>query len=196
MRIAGVETRRYAVPFEPPVKVAWDPVPRARQEATLVIVHSDEGVDGYASGDALPDRAQLERLLVGLDPFRTEVVREICETVDLHGSRPWTLEVAVWDLAGRALDVPCWRLLGGRNEPLRTDDVDGYAALRARTDVRLAAGEFVRSAYEARDLVLRGGVDVVQCDAVLVGGFGGCRRVAPPPHPPRPPRAPPTWADR
>ena len=50
MRIASVETRRYAVPFEPPVKVAWDPVPRARQEATLTIVHSDEGVDGYASG--------------------------------------------------------------------------------------------------------------------------------------------------
>ena len=279
MRIASVETRRYAVPFEPPVKVAWDPVPRARQEATLTIVHSDEGVDGYASGDALPDREQLERLVVGLDPFRTEVVREICETVDLHGSRPWTLEVAVWDLVGRALDTPCWRLLGGRNErllayasscervdaaervrrcvalrdagvravkirldaggwrqdvetveqvraavggelelmvdanqgwrmpgdlaprwdvatalqcarklerlgvywleePLRTDDVEGYAALRARTDVRLAAGEFVRSAYEARDLVLRGGVDVVQCDAVLVGGFGGCRRIA------------------
>ena len=64
MRIAGVETRRYAVPFEPPVKVAWDPVPRARQEATLVIVHSDEGVDGYASGDALPDRELLERLVV------------------------------------------------------------------------------------------------------------------------------------
>lgn len=279
MRITGVETRRYAVPFEPPVKVAWDPVPRAGQEATLVIVHTDEGVDGYASGDALPDRDQLERFLVGLDPLRTEAVRELCETVDFHGGRPWTLEVAVWDLVGRALDVPCRQLLGGRNErlhayvsscervepeervrrcvalrhagiravkirldrdrwredvevveqvraevggslelmvdanqgwrmpgdlaprwdvataarcarelerldvywleePLRTDDVDGYAALRARTDLRLAAGEMVRSAHEARELVLRGGVDVVQCDAVLAGGFGGCRRVA------------------
>jgi D-galactarolactone cycloisomerase len=36
----------------------------------------------------------------------------------------------------------------------------------------------VRSAHEARDLVLRGGVDVVQTDAVLSGGIGGCRRVA------------------
>ena len=44
----------------------------------------------------------LERFLVGLDPLRTEAVREICETVDFHGGRPWTAECAIWDLAGRA----------------------------------------------------------------------------------------------
>ena len=280
MKIAAVESRRYVVPFEPPVKVAWDPVPRARQEATLVVVRSDDGVEGYASGgDGFPDRDQLERFLVGADPLRTEIVREICETVDFHGGRPWMVDVAVWDLVGRALGLPCWRLLGGRSErlvayasscervdadervrrcvalrdagvravkirldahawrddvevieqvraavgrdlevmvdanqgwrmpgdlaprwdvataaqcarllerldvywleePLRTDDPDGYAALRRRTDLRLAAGEMTRSAGEARDLVLRGGIDVVQCDAVLAGGFGGCRRIA------------------
>jgi L-alanine-DL-glutamate epimerase-like enolase superfamily enzyme len=36
----------------------------------------------------------------------------------------------------------------------------------------------VRSAEEARDLVLRGGIDVVQPDVVLSGGIGGARRVA------------------
>jgi D-galactarolactone cycloisomerase len=279
MRIASIETRRYVFPFEPPLRVAWDPVPRAEQEATVVIVRSDEGVEGCASGDALPDRELLERLLVGVDPLRSEVVREVCETVDFHHGRPWTLEAAVWDLAGRALGVPCWQLLGGRSErllayassaellepeervarvvalrdagiravklrfhhpdwrddvavveavrdavgpelelmvdanqgwrmpgdreprwdvataaqcaraleplgvywleePLRTDDVDGYRALRSRTDLRLAAGEMVRSAGEARDLVVRGGVDVVQTDVVLAGGIAGCRRVA------------------
>ncbi len=267
MRIASVETRRYVFPFEPPLSVAWDPVPRVRQEATVVIVRSDEGLEGCASGDALPDRELLEQLLVGLDPLRTEVVRELCETVDFHHGRPWTVETAVWDLAGRALDVPCWRLLGGRSErllayassaepvateervarvlalrdagiravklrlppgdwragvalveavrdaagadlelmvdanqgwrmpgdrearwdvataaqcaraleplrvywleePLPTDDVEGYRALRTRTDLRLAAGEMVRGAHEARDLIVRGGVDVIQTDVV------------------------------
>jgi D-galactarolactone cycloisomerase len=279
MRITSVETREYVVPFEPPLRVAWDPEPRTEQHATLVIVHSDEGLAGVASGDSLPDRALLERLLAGVDPLRTEVVREVCETVDFHHGRTWTLEAAVWDLAGKALEVPCWRLLGGRSErllayasaaepvpgderaarvralrdagvravkirfhhddwrrdvevveavrdavgaeleimvdanhgwrmpgdrsqrwdvadaarcaraleplgvywleePLRTDDVEGYRALRRRTDLRLAAGEMVRSAAEARDLVVRGGVDVIQTDVVLAGGFGGCRRVA------------------
>ena len=83
-----------------------------------MIVHARRGLAGYASGDRLPDAAQLERLLVGLDPLRTEVVRELCETVDFHGGRPWTAEVAVWDLAARALGVPLWRLLGGRSERL------------------------------------------------------------------------------
>src|SRR5207248_6785347 len=118
MRIAGIETRRYVFPFEPPLHVAWDPVPRTSQEATVVIVSSDDGLEGYASGDALPDRDLLERLLVGVDPLRTEVVHGMCETVDFHHGRPWTAEAAVWDLVGRALETPCRQLLGGRSERL------------------------------------------------------------------------------
>jgi L-alanine-DL-glutamate epimerase-like enolase superfamily enzyme len=276
VEIARLETRRYVFPFEPPLRVAWDPEPRTHQEATLAIVRSDDGLEGYASGDALPDRELLERLLVGVDPRCTEVVRELCASVDFHGSRTWIAEAAVWDLAGRALDVPVWQLLGGRQdrltayasscelvepderarrclalrdagvravkirfgrsddldvvaavrdavgadlevlvdanqgwrmpgdigarwdvaraaqtarelerlgvywleEPLPTHDYDGYRALRRRTDMRIAAGEMVRTEHEVRDLILRGGVDVIQCDAVLAGGVGGVRRVA------------------
>ena len=279
MQIASVEVRRYRLPLDPPFRAAWDPVPRTSSEAALVIVRAGDGTAGYASGDELPDAALLERLLVGLDPRRTEVVRELCETVDFHGGRPWIVEVAVWDLAARALGEPLWRLLGGRSErllayassgelvepaerarrvlalrdagvravkirfhhahwrddvavveavrdavggevelmvdanhgwrmagdrgrpwdvadaiqcaraleplgvywleePLPTADLDGYARLRAATSLRLAAGEMVRSLHEARDLVLRGGVDVVQPDVVLAGGLGGCRRIA------------------
>ena len=63
-------------------------------------------------------------------------------------------------------------------EPLPTDDVEGYAALRASTSIRIAGGEMVRGASQARDLIVRGGVDVIQPDVVLSGGIGGCRRVA------------------
>jgi L-alanine-DL-glutamate epimerase-like enolase superfamily enzyme len=280
MRIASVESRTYAYPLDPPFHAAWDPVPRHRVEATLVIVRSDDGLCGYASGgDGLPDRPALERLLVGIDPLRTEVIHEICETVDFHGGRPWAVEVAVWDLVGRALGVPLWRLLGGSSErllayastgelvdsderarravelrdrgwralkirfhaqdwrddvavvarvrdavgssmeimvdanqgwrmpgdrtprwdvatatacarelerldvfwleePLPTDDIDGYAHLRERSGLRIAAGEMVRSAAQARDLVVRGGVDVIQPDVLLAGGITGCRRIA------------------
>src|SRR5215211_9544247 len=256
MRITSLETRRYARALDPPFHAAWDPVPRERLEATLVIVRDDDGRAGYASGDALPDAELLRELLVGLDPRRTEVVRELCETVDFHGGRPWTAEVAVWDLAARSLGQPLWRLLGGRSErllayassgeptnaeerarrvaalrdrgvkavklrfhdpdwrrdvelvervreavgtdvelmvdanqgwrmagdrearwdvatatqcaraleplgvywleePLRTDDVAGYATLKRRTSLRIAAGEMVRGLFEARELVLR-----------------------------------------
>lgn len=280
MKITAIESRTYRYPLDPPFCAAWDPVPRTEHEATVVLVHTDEGLTGVASGgDGLPDRAVLERFLVGLDPLRTEAVREVCETVDLHGGRPWAVEIAVWDLVGRALGQPLWKLLGGRNErllayassgelvepdvrarrcvelaesgvravkvrfhlgdwrddvavvravrsavgerleimvdanqgwrmpgdreprwdvataaqcareledlsvywleePLRTEDADGYAALRRRTSVRLAAGELVRQQHEARDLVVRGQIDVIQADVLFVGGIGGCRRIA------------------
>jgi D-galactarolactone cycloisomerase len=279
LRIAAVEVRRYALELDPPFTAAWDPVPRSRLDASVVIVRAEDGLEGYASGDELPDAALLERLLVGVDARRTEVIRELCETVDLHGGRPWTAEVATWDLVARAVGEPLWRLLGGRSErllayassgelvdpaerarravalrdagvramklrfhhadwrkdvevveavrdavgrdlelmvdanqgwrmagdrtarwdvptaaqcaralepldvhwleePLRTDDVEGYAALKRRTSLRIAAGEMVRGLFEARDLVLRGGVDVIQPDVVLAGGIAGCRRIA------------------
>ncbi len=280
MRISAVETRRYVYPLDPPFHAAWDPVPRERQEATVVLVHTDEGVTGISSGgDGLSDRELLERLLVGRDPLRTECIREIGETVDFHGGRPWAVEIAVWDLVGKIVGQPLWKLLGGRSErlvayassgellapaeraerclalaergvkavklrfhhadwredvaviaavreavgsrleimvdanqgwrmpgdrgerwdvataaqcaraleelgicwleePLRTDDAAGYASLRGLTTLRIAAGEMVRNAGEARDLVVRGQVDVLQCDVLFVGGFGGARRLA------------------
>ena len=85
-----------------------------------------------------------------------------------------------WDVATA---IQCARVLEKLGvywleEPLRTDDHEGYAALRAATGVRIAAGELVRDAAAARDLAVRGLVDVVQSDVLFVGGLGGCRRIA------------------
>ncbi len=280
MAIAAVEARTYRFPLDPPLHPAWDPEPRTHQEATLVVVRSDDGTAGYASGgDGLPDRAALEALLVGIDPLACERVRAVCDTVDFHGGRPWAVEVACWDLAGRLLGQPLWLLLGGRQErlvayassaeraspearavraaalvadgvraikirfhhadwrqdvevveavrdavggdvalmvdanqgwrmagdlarrwdvataaacarelerlgvhwleePLPTADADAYRALRRLTGIRLAAGEMVRTAGEAAALVLRGEVDVLQCDVLFCGGISGTRRMA------------------
>jgi L-alanine-DL-glutamate epimerase-like enolase superfamily enzyme len=118
--ITGIETRAYRYPLDPPLAVAWDPRPRTRQDATVVLVHTDDGVTGLASGgDGLPDRALLEQLLVGLEVRETDAVREVCETVDFHGARPWAVEVAVWDALGKLLGVPVWSLLGERRGVLR-----------------------------------------------------------------------------
>src|SRR5918999_4968629 len=111
--MAAIEVRRYAFPLDPPFQAAWDPNPRHSQEASLVVVRSDDGLEGYASGDGLPDAALLERLLVGIDPERSAVVHGILESVDFHHGRNWTLEVAIWDLVARAHGQPLWKLLGG-----------------------------------------------------------------------------------
>jgi D-galactarolactone cycloisomerase len=278
MKISAIETRVYRYPLDPPFLAAWDPEPRTHQVATIVVIRSDDGLEGYASGDAVPDRELLERLLVGIEVSDTNAVHETVETVDLHHGRNWIVEVAVWDLLGRAQNEPLWRLLGGERdrigayassgelvdaeervrrcralsdagvratkirlhsrdwridlpvieavrtdlpelevmvdanqgwrmpgdltprwdrataaafamelerlgvywleEPLPTEDIDGYAELAQSSDLRIAAGEFVRSAAEARGLVVRGKIDVVQSDVVLIGGISGARDIA------------------
>ena len=122
MRISAVETRVYRYPFDPPFRAAWDPVPRAHQDATIVVVRSDDGAEGYASGDGLPDRELLASLLVGRELGAADV-HDVIETVDFHHGRNWTLELAVWDLLGRAAGEPVWRLLGGTG-----DRIGAYAS--------------------------------------------------------------------
>ena len=279
MRLASIETRAYRLPLDPPFFAAWDPDPRTHLDATLTIVTADNGSTGSASGDALPDRAVLERHLRDLDLPDPGAVHDVCRTVDFHGGRPWTCEVAIWDLVGRVTGEPVWRMLAGRNEaltayastgeradpeervrrcialrdagwravklrvgaerpgeaaeavaavraavgpemaimvdanqgwrmpgdrrppwdvstaielaraleplgvhwleePLPCADVEAYTELRRATAMRIAAGEMVRTEHEARDLIVRGGVDVIQCDVVLAGGIEGCRRIA------------------
>jgi L-alanine-DL-glutamate epimerase-like enolase superfamily enzyme len=89
------------------------------------------------------------------------------------GAVPW--DVATATACARALEPLDVYWL---EEPLPTTDVEGYALLRSRTALRLAAGEMVRGLHEARDLIVRGGVDVIQPDVVLSGGIGGGRRIA------------------
>ncbi len=113
MRITGLEARSYAYPLVPAFHAAWDPVPRSTIVETIVEVQTDEGLSGWCGGAAVPDLELLERLLDGMDPEDTERVFGIVETVDLHGGRNWTVEVAVWDLVARARGVPLWEVLGG-----------------------------------------------------------------------------------
>ena len=84
-----------------------------------------------------------------------------------------------WDVAtARAFATELERLgVYWLEEPLHTADVDGYASLSGG-GLRIAAGEMVRSTAEARELVARGGVDVVQPDVVLTGGIEGARAIA------------------
>jgi len=88
----------------------------------IVRVLTDEGIDGFAeiefSKPYLPDMIGIYRpLLLGCDP--TEVERCMLRIRRTGGSKPWgamvsAIEIALWDIAGKALGVPIHRLLGGK----------------------------------------------------------------------------------
>src|SRR5207248_3604676 len=118
-----------------------------------------------------------------------ELVRHVREAVGgdlaimVDANQGWRMpgdRAVRWDVPTAARCAHALEELGVEwlEEPLRTDDVAGYAALRRATSLRIAAGEMVRDAAAARDLVVRGGVDVIQSDVVLAGGIGGARRIA------------------
>lgn len=113
MKITSIEIERLALPLSPPFHAAWDPDSRTRFDATLVRVHTDEGLTGIGSGDTMDGFEAFEHLFVGRDPLALTAHARTLETISFHAGRYWPLETALWDLAGRALSVPVATLLGG-----------------------------------------------------------------------------------
>ncbi len=62
--------------------------------------------------------------------------------------------------------------------PLHTDDLDGLARLADSTTTPVAAGEFLQTRHEFRELIERGRCDVIQPDVGRVGGLTEALRCA------------------
>jgi D-galactarolactone cycloisomerase len=118
VKITAVRLRRVALELDPPFEPAWDPVPRRRFEATLVLVETDEGLTGIGSGDTMHGFKPYEHLFVGRDALDVERHARVIETIAFHAGRYWPLEAALWDLLGKAQGVPVATLLGGAAERL------------------------------------------------------------------------------
>lgn len=101
---------------------------REGQFSTFVIVETDEGVSGIGEGWGLPDplvsatiaERLLAPVLIGQDPFAIDYLWDtMYESIYTGLPRPYVLEamsaidIALWDLKGKALGLPIVRLLGG-----------------------------------------------------------------------------------
>jgi len=96
------------------------------RNAIVVEIHTDEGLVGI--GETVMKRRsktiqanlhELARYLVGRDPLRIEDHNEKTYRDSfwvggpMHASGPSAVDAALWDLQGKALGVPVWKLLGG-----------------------------------------------------------------------------------
>src|SRR5215469_14161954 len=79
----------------------------------LVPVTTDSGLVGVGSGDRMLGFEGHESLFIGQDPLALERHFRVLSNIDFHYGRCWPLDLALWDLAGKILGQPCWRLLGG-----------------------------------------------------------------------------------
>ncbi|WP_216901552.1 mandelate racemase/muconate lactonizing enzyme family protein [Nocardia alni] len=118
MKITEIRTRKLRRELDPPFFAAWDPVPRRHFDATIVEVHTDEGLVGIGSGDTMDGFAAYEDLFIGTDPLNIiEQVKRI-ETINFHAGRFWPLEVACWDIIGQAANMPVAQFFGGANKKI------------------------------------------------------------------------------
>ncbi|HKQ10269.1 MAG TPA: mandelate racemase/muconate lactonizing enzyme family protein [Rhizomicrobium sp.] len=94
--------------------------PTINQSANIVTIETESGLIGIGEGGEPSTMEQCAGLLIGEDPFQIErhwqtmfrayfypAGRE--KTHSLGG-----LDLALWDIKGKALGVPVWQLLGGK----------------------------------------------------------------------------------
>ncbi|MCL5026553.1 MAG: mandelate racemase [Chloroflexi bacterium] len=122
MKITDVKIQCFTVPMMPWRVATYGPT----QEVTLITITTDEGIEGYATARAQAGTSGrvfgeyltgwVKRAIVGKDPMARE---EIWQALWLQVSRLnlpifalSCTDVALWDIAGKALQTPVYQLLG------------------------------------------------------------------------------------
>ena len=91
-------------------------------DSPVVRIITDEGIDGYGQAETSkpylkPHVLFYRDLILGLDP--TDVERVMLNIRRMGSFKPWgssvsAIEMALWDIAGKAAGVPVYKLLGGK----------------------------------------------------------------------------------
>ncbi|MEF2072598.1 mandelate racemase/muconate lactonizing enzyme family protein [Consotaella aegiceratis] len=129
MKIVSVDVIDVANPLQSAV-AKWRPV--------VVRINTDEGISGFGEvGMAYGVGASagfgmakdLASLLIGMDPMQTEKIWDKMQKKTFWGQGGGTvvsagmsaIDIALWDIKGKALNVPCYQLFGGKfRDTLRT----------------------------------------------------------------------------
>lgn len=117
--ITTIEISHHQLPLDPPFAASWDTEPRTKFPATILRVHDDQGRVGIGSGDAMYGFADYQRHFIGHDPLDLDRHAAVLANIEFHAGRPWPMDLALWDLAGKIRDEPVWQMLGGRSNRIR-----------------------------------------------------------------------------
>ncbi|MDE0170077.1 MAG: hypothetical protein OXS29_11240 [bacterium] len=183
MKITSVDVWPVSIPFVKPFEV-WRGVARTKDHV-IVEVHTDEGISGigeaspflYYAAETQEDVVatltnHLAPMVRGLDPFDTERLNRLFDTVvDGHHFSKAAIEMALWDIIGKALGVPVYRLLGGSVR----DAVEVIALLDNGRPAAMAAQAADRVEAGYRHLKVKIGFDPatdVAMVAAVVGAVG------------------------
>ncbi len=160
MKITDVEVVLLKKPMPKPLVVSRGAM--AARAAILVLVHTDEGIIGLGecvgdpSGVVPVIREQLRPLLLKEDPLDIERLWEKMYASRIYWDLKGTLvialsgiDIALWDIKGKALGVPVHQLLGGACR----DAVRAYASDLFWDDPRVMAETAARYVADGFSIV-------------------------------------------
>ena len=82
-------------------------------------IHDSDGRVGIGSGDAMYGFADYQRYFIGHDPLDLDRHAAVLSNIEFHAGRPWPMDIALWDLAGKIRDEPIWTMVGGRSSRIQ-----------------------------------------------------------------------------
>jgi L-alanine-DL-glutamate epimerase-like enolase superfamily enzyme len=135
--------------------------------------HVDYGFTAVKVRGGYPDPARDEHVMAVARQAVGDGIDVAIDAGQGYVPRPWTIKQALDAVRRLAPYRPMWL-----EEPVRTDDVAGYAEVRAAAGFPIAGGENISGLVEARALVDGHALDVIQADITHAGGIGETRRIA------------------
>ena len=128
MKINAIEIFPLTFSFKTVINEAFGPVGK-REDDVVIRVHTDEGITGLGEAMTLGPYYALEsqgtgisllteyiapKILLGADPFNIDDIHhQMDHTVSEHSVIKTAVDFALYDIIGKALNVPVYKLLGG-----------------------------------------------------------------------------------
>jgi galactonate dehydratase len=114
--------------------------PLFNQARGIVEIETDGGIIGIGEGGSKDMIEQCAQMMIGEDPFRIEHIwQNVYRGMFYPPGREklhalGALEMALWDIKGKALNVPVYELLGGATRDYIECYATGFRASKAKTE--------------------------------------------------------------
>ena len=175
MKITHLETVPYRIPMSKPMKFASGEVHHI--DHVLLRIYTDEGLVGnadipprpYTYGETVESVTAVvntifSEALVGADPLDRGLIHSRLHRTIGNQTAKGGVDIALWDLIGKAFGTPVHRLLGGFASSLEVSHMLGFSPTEAVVDEALSFGE----TYGVKSFKIKVGRRPVSLDVELV----------------------------
>lgn len=166
MKITDIKIEKLTIPLKKPFKIAFSV--QDHSDNVIIKVITDEGIAGYGEaapfapviGDTFETAALALKMfrtgLIGMDPLDIEAVHAMMDSLMVgNTSAKAAVDIALYDIKGKVMGQPLYKVLGGYRRSVQTDITIGIDTPENMADE--ARGRVERDGF--RILKIKAGID-------------------------------------